>query len=128
MIGENARAQIYQAVRGAWNASGILPLDHRVLVFRDPVEEKTAGGLYLPPSEMDKQKHATTNATVIAVGGLAWSEAKHDAKTFGVDAVFPEVGSRVKVGRYTGDNHKGVDGKEYTILNDTDVIALLTEE
>lgn len=110
------------------NTSGIIPLDHRVLVLHDPVEERTAGGIILPDSERDKQKHATTNATVIACGALAWSEAKHDARQFGIAAQFPEPGSRVKVGRYTGDQHKGADGAEYTILNDTDVIALLTEE
>lgn len=91
------------------------------------MEEKTAGGIYLPDSERDKQKHATTTATVIAVGGLAWCEAKHDAKVYGIEEEFPEAGSRVLVGRYTGDNHKGTDGIEYTILNDTDIIALLKD-
>jgi chaperonin GroES len=106
------------------DTSGIVPLDQRVVVLRDVVEEKTKGGIILPDSERDKQKHATTRATVIAVGPCAWAEAKHDAP----DSGYPEPGSRVIVGRYTGDNHKGVDGAEYTILNDTDVIALLTEE
>ena len=109
------------------NKSGIYPLDHRVLILPDKVEEKTAGGIIIPISETDKQKYAMTNATVVAVGALAWSEAKHDARTFGVDAKFPEAGSRVKVGRYTGDRHEGADGEEYTIINDTDVIALLEE-
>lgn len=107
------------------NPSGIYPLDHRVLILPDKVEEVTAGGIIIPSMETDKQKFAMTNATIVAVGALAWSEAKHDAKTFGVDAKFPEVGSRVKVGKYTGDVHKGEDGEDYTILNDTDVIALL---
>lgn len=107
------------------NTSGIVPLDHRVLVLRDPVEEKSKGGIILPDSERDKQKWATTNATVIAAGALAWAEAKHDARQFGIDTAFPEPGSRVKVGRHTGDNHTGKDGKEYTIVNDTDVTALL---
>jgi chaperonin GroES len=121
-------AALRELARLPANTSGIVPLDHRVLVLRDAVEEKTRGGIILPDSELDKQKHATTNATVIAVGGLAWSEAKHDAKAFRVEAAFPEPGSRVKVGRYTGDQHKGSDGTDYTILNDTDVIALLVEE
>lgn len=107
------------------NSSGIIPLDHRVLVLRDTVEEKTAGGIYLPDSEREKQGFATTNATVIAVGALAWAEAKHDAHQFNIDARFPQAGDRVKVGRYTGDQHKGDDGVEYTILNDSDVIGLL---
>lgn len=108
----------------AVNTSGIIPLDHRVLVLHDKVEEKV-GSIFLPESEKDKQKHAMTNATVIAVGALAWCEAKHDAKNFGIDARFPEAGDRVKVGKYTGDQHKGDDGVEYTILNDADVIGLL---
>ncbi|MES2782600.1 MAG: hypothetical protein V4657_07385 [Pseudomonadota bacterium] len=108
------------------NPSGIYPLDHRVLIMPDKVEEKI-GSIIIPMAETDKQKFAMTNATIVAVGALAWSEAKHDAKTFGVDAKFPEVGSRVKVGKYTGDVHKGADGEDYTILNDTDVIAMLEE-
>lgn len=109
------------------NASGIIPLDHRVLVLHDTVEERTAGGIILPASEVDKQKYATTNATVISVGALAWAEARHDIEAFKIDAMLPQPGDRVKVGKYTGENHKGADGKEYTILNDTDVLALLTE-
>lgn len=110
----------------ALNSSGIVPLDHRVLVLHDPVDEKV-GSIIIPDAERDKQKYAMTNATVIAVGALAWSEARHDAQAFGIEASFPVAGSRVKVGRYTGDQHKGADGQEYTILNDTDVIALLQE-
>ena len=109
------------------NTSGIVPLDHRVLVLHDAVEEKV-GSIILPDSERDKKKYAMTDATVIAVGALAWAEARHDTKTFEIDAAFPKPGDRVKVGKYTGDQHKGADGKEYTILNDTDVIALLTGE
>jgi len=109
------------------NPSGIIPLDHRVLVLHDKVEDRI-GSIILPDSEKDKKKFAMTNATVIAVGALAWCEAKHDAKNFGIDARFPEPGDRVKVGKYTGDQHKGDDDVEYTILNDADVIGLLTQE
>jgi co-chaperonin GroES (HSP10) len=106
------------------NTSGIIPLDHRVLVKQDEAEEKI-GSILIPPSEQDKKKYAMTNATVIATGALAWAEAKHDARQFGLDAKFPQAGDRVKIGKYTGDRHKGDDGEEYTILNDTDVIGLL---
>lgn len=107
------------------NTSGILPLDHRLLVLHDTVEEKTKGGIFLPDQETSKQKHAQTKATVIALGDMCWAEARHDARQFGVNATFPEPGDRVLVGRYTGDQHKGRDGKEYTVLNDTDIIAFL---
>lgn len=108
------------------NTSGIIPLDHRVLVLQDAVEERFAGSSLLKPIDLgEKEKFAMTNATVIAAGALAWAEAKHDARQFGLDAKFPEPGDRVKIGKYTGDRHKGDDGVEYTILNDTDVIGLL---
>lgn len=106
------------------NTSGIIPFDKRCLVLHDVVEEKV-GSLYLPPSEVDKKKYAQTTATVIAVGAMAFGEAKYDARQFEVDASFPEPGDRVLVGRYTGDVHKGADGKEYVILNDVDIIAFL---
>lgn len=107
------------------NASGIIPLDHRVLIKQDEAEKITSGGIILPESEVDKQKYAMTSATVIAVGSLAWAEAKHDADRFGVDFNAPTPGSRIKVGKYAGTRYDGEDGTEYTMVNDDDVIGLL---
>ncbi len=108
------------------NTSGIVPFDHRLLILHDETKKQTAGGVWLPEQEVDKQKYAQTKATVIALGHMCWAEAKYDAQQWGVNATFPEVGDRVLVGRYTGDTHKGVDEKEYTIINDSDVIAFLS--
>lgn len=110
------------------NASGLDPIDKRVLVQKDAAQEKTAGGIILPDSERDKKKFAMTKATVIAVGALAWAEAKHDSQQFGLGFVAPAPGDRVQIGRYTGDNITGADGQEYTIINDTDVIGRLIGE
>jgi chaperonin GroES len=109
------------------NTSGLDPLDNRVLVRKDPAEEKV-GSIILPDSERDKKKFAMTRATVIAVGALAWAEAKHDSKQFGLGFVAPIPGDRVQIGKYTGDNITGADGQEYTIINDTDVIGRLIGE
>lgn len=106
------------------NASGIVPLDHRLLVLHDSVEEKI-GSIIIPDAELDKKKYAQTKATIIATGDMCWAEAKHDAKAFGIEARFPDAGDRVLLGRYTGDTHKGRDGREYVVVNDTDVIAFL---
>jgi co-chaperonin GroES (HSP10) len=108
------------------NTSGIVPLDHRLLVLHDPISDTFEGtSLLRPDQERDKQKYAQTKATVIALGDMCWAEAKYDARRFGVEATFPEAGNRVLVGRYTGDTHKGADGKDYTVLNDEDVIAFI---
>jgi chaperonin GroES len=110
------------------NTSGLRPLTRRVLVLRDAVEEKTKGGLFLPDSVVDKEKWATVDGTLIAAGPLAWAEDRHDSKLYGVPHGIPEPGARVKVGKYTGDNHEGADGKLYTIMNDHDIIASMEAE
>lgn len=107
------------------NTSGIVPFDKRVLVLHDKVEEKTKGGIILPDAEVDKKKYAQTTATVIAVGAMAFAEPKYDAQQWGVEATFPEPGDRVLVGRYSGDVHKGADGVDYVILNDSDILAFI---
>lgn len=110
------------------NTSGIVPFDKRVLVLHDPVEAVTAGGIIIPIEKAEKDKYAQTRATVIAVGDMAWAEAKYDATQFGVESAFPRPGDRVLVGRYTGDTHKGADGADYVVLNDTDIIAFIKSE
>lgn len=118
-----------EVVGNPLNTSGIVPLDNRLLVLHDPVSDKFEGtSLLRPDQERDKQKYAQTKATVIATGPMCWGEARYDAQRFGVEADFPQPGDRVLVGRYTGDTHKGTDGRDYTVINDSDVIAFLESE
>lgn len=107
------------------NASGIVPMDKRVLVKPDTVESKTAGGIILLNTE--KEQMAQLKATVIAVGETAWSEAMHDARNFGVEFTRPSGGSRVMIAKYGGIEVKGSDGETYRLLNDDDVTARLEE-
>ena len=65
------------------NGSGVDPLDHRVIILPDQAPEKI-GSLFLPPSERDKKKYAMQTATIVAVGSMAWAEARHDAERFGM--------------------------------------------
>lgn len=102
------------------NSSGIQPLDMRVLVKPDPVEEKTAGGIILIADAVEKQKYATVKATLVAAGVNAWAEAcVHPA------FVAPVPGDRVLIAKYGGVELKGEDGADYRILNDVDVTAKL---
>lgn len=111
-------------VEPSLNGSGVDPLDHRVIILPDKAPEKV-GSLFLPPSERDKQKYAMQTATVVAVGSMAWAEARHDAERFGMSFRAPEPGDRVRVGKYAGDSFDGADGQTYTLLNDEDVIGFL---
>lgn len=107
------------------NTSGLIPLTRRVLVLRDTPAEKI-GAIFVPDSVRDKEKWATVDATLIAAGPLAWAEDRHDAALYNVPDGIPVPGDRVKVGKYAGENYTGKDGIEYTIMNDSDVIASLT--
>lgn len=104
------------------NPSGILPLDLRVLVQPDPVEEITAGGIIIPESTKDMAKQAAVKGTLIAAGGNAFREAEASG-----NCKCPEPGERVMISKYGGVVVKGKDGEEYRLLNDEDVIARLEE-
>lgn len=97
------------------NPSGITPLDVKVLVKPDPVEEKTAGGIILADTTKEKSKYAATKGTLVAKGPNAFAE-------WGADAA-PADGARVLYAQYAGSRFKGDDGEDYIVMNDEDVIG-----
>lgn len=97
------------------NGSGIEPLDVKVIVKPDPVEEVTAGGVIKPPSSADKEKYAATRGTLVARGPNAF-------KDWGDEAA-PNVGSRVLYAQYAGSRFEGADKSDFIVMNDEDVIG-----
>lgn len=100
------------------NRSGLVPVDLRILVKPDPVEEVTSGGIIRPDVVKDKQKYAATKATLIAVGDNAFKE-------WGAGARRPNPGDRVIFAQYTGAREKGADGEDYCVMNDADLLAVV---
>jgi chaperonin GroES len=101
------------------NSSGIQPLDLRVLVLPDPVEVKTSGGIIIPDTATEQKKYAMQFGTLIAVGENAWEEAASRSSAF----VKPQPGERIFISKYGGTRVTGVDGAEYLLMNDEDVIG-----
>ena len=83
----------------------IKPLGERVLVKMDKVEEKTAGGIFIPQTAQEK----TQIAVVEAIGD--------EVKTV-------KVGQKILHDKYAGTSVK-MDGEEYLILNIKDVLAIV---
>ena len=83
----------------------IKPLGERVLVKMDKVEEKTAGGIFIPQTAQEK----TQIAVVEAIGD--------DVKTV-------KVGEKILHDKYAGTTFKQ-DNQEYLILNIKDVLAVI---
>lgn len=100
------------------NTSGITPVDVRVLVKPDPVEEKTAGGIIYADATKEKQKYAGTKATLIAAGPNAFLD-------WGEDHPPINPGARVHFAQYSGARIKGDDGEDYIILNDADLTCTI---
>ena len=83
----------------------IKPLGERVLVKMDKVEEKTAGGIFIPQTAQEK----TQIAVVEAIGD--------DVKTI-------KVGQKILHDKFAGTQVK-MDNEEYLILNIKDVLAIV---
>jgi len=101
------------------NASGIMPTGGHILVLPDKVEEKTSGGLYIPETTRDKEQLAATMGTIIAVGFSAWTDID-DGNPWAT------VGDHVSYGRYAGVAMKGKDEENYVLINDNDILAVLS--
>jgi len=86
----------------------IMPLGKRILVRPDVIEEKTAGGLVLPPNASDEQRPAT--GTVVALG---------QSKSSNVS-----IGDRVYFKKYSPEEIE-TEGVKYLILDTDDVLAVI---
>jgi len=92
----------------------IQPLADRIMVEVLEAKEVTKGGIVLPDTAQEKPQEAE----VIAVGkGKVTTEGK---------VVTPEVkpGDKILFGKYSGTEIK-VDGKEYLILKEEDILAIV---
>jgi chaperonin GroES len=93
------------------------PLHDRVVVKRIDAEEKTAGGIIIP----DTAKEKPQQGEVIAVGPGGRDEA---GKLIPIDVA---TGDRVLFGKWSGTEVK-IDGDEYLIMKESDVMGVLIEE
>ncbi len=100
----------------AKNASGINPLEYKVLVRPVEVDQKTRGGIILPDETKERDQHAAMEGEVIAISPLAFKYEENAPK--------PDVGDTVVFARYSGVNVKGNDGRDYRAMNDKDVILI----
>lgn len=92
----------------------IVPLNDKIVVERLEADEKTAGGIILPDTAKEKPKQGK----VISLGdGKLLDDGKRAA--FQVRA-----GDRVLFSSYAG-NEVTVDGKEYLIMTEDDVLAVV---
>lgn len=118
--------QTYTDCRAHTNTSGVDPLDKRVLVRADDVQEKV-GSIIMPDQIKEQDRWAQTRGTLIAVGETAWAEAVDEAHRHQAEFVPPKPGDRIMYAKYGGVSFKGDDGVEYRIMNDEDIVGRLSD-
>lgn len=88
---------------------GIKPLADRVVIKKLEAEEKTQGGLILTSSAKEKPQYAE----VVAVGPGTKDEPME-----------VKVGEKVVFAKYGGTDIK-YEGEEYTIMHQSDILAVI---
>ncbi len=89
------------------------PLGDRVIIKMMEAEEKTKSGLILTGSAKEKPEVAE----IVAVGPGGLVDGKEVKMTV-------KKGQKVITGKYSGTEVK-VDGEEYTIVRQSDILALV---
>jgi chaperonin GroES len=99
----------------------IKPLGDRILVRRYKETEQIKGGIVIP----DTAKEQSQEAEVVALGsGIVFESKDGNCTRKHVDFEV-KVGDRILISRYGGNEFK-IDGVEYVILRQSDVLGVLS--
>jgi chaperonin GroES len=92
----------------------VRPLHDRIIVQRLEEEEQRVGGIIIP----DTAKEKPQQGKVVAAGK---GKAKDDGKVLPLDV---KAGDTILFGKYSGQDIK-IDGEEYLIMREDEVLAVL---
>ena len=101
------------------NECGILPCEYNIVVRMDPVEEKTASGIYLPATKTDRDELSADEGVIVAASPLAFGYAEWPE-----GSRIPQVGDRVLMAQFDGRIWKR-GGATYRLIKDKSVIAVI---
>lgn len=104
------------------NKTGIEPVQFRVLISVDEVDEMTEGGLWLTQQTVENEQMGHDRGTLIAVSDMAFSDWNGQK---------PQVGDKIIFKKFAGTiiqyrDEKKVIGK-YRLCNDKDIFAIIRE-
>ena len=99
------------------SCNGISPSGYRILIEPDEIKETLDDGAIVIPEEFRQQyQNATATGVIRAIGPESWTDK-------GIK--WAQLSDRVIYDKYKGIIVNGLDGTEYRLMNDTDVMATI---
>lgn len=111
-------ATVMEDAINSLNQTSVIPVEYRCLVEVDPVENKTSGGVELPPGYLERQQMSAIKGTLLALGGNAfqdWGEPH------------PKRGDRVVLNKYAGITGVADANDRVRLVQDKDILAILRD-
>lgn len=105
------------------NRSGFTPLADSVIVLCDVAPDTTKGQLFITPDIQLKQQMMAETGVVVAIGEGAFLWLSDRTRPW--EGRKPEVGTRVVFERYAGREQTGLDGKQYRLMSDRCIGAIV---
>lgn len=99
---------------------GFAPAEFNVVVAVAGVVEKTKGGILLPETSKDALQSSYQIGRLVKRAPLAFDLSK---RPFPEGTQPPQVGEVVLFARWAGHPMKGLDGKDYKLMKDKDIIG-----
>jgi co-chaperonin GroES (HSP10) len=102
-------------------APGLRPTGFNIIVAMAPPEAQTRSGLHLPDSIVEKAKLTEVRGRLVAM-----SPACFDFADFA--GVAPKQGDVIQFAKLAGVLVTGSDGRDYRVMQDKDVVAIVEEQ
>ena len=109
-----------------WNApdtSGCIPIGEKILILPYMAMEQTEGGIHMPDAFKERMQLSAEMGIIVAIGDDAFTWNADRTRHFG--GYKPKVGDHVHYERYAGAVVLGDDNREYRIIEDKQIGAVL---
>ena len=99
----------------------VVPVRHVAMIKPDKIDDKSAGGIFLPDSARDQLQGAVDRGEIVATGEGFFEN---------LPGPVPKIGDKVLYGRYKGSlitiKEDGIR-QNYRLCNDNEIVAIMEE-
>lgn len=104
------------------NPTGIRPIEYKVLIKVDEVNDRSAGGIFIPVERIEREQMAHDRGILVDVSDMAFSDWVGRK---------PAIGQKIIFNKYAGSIiefiNKDRTKEKYRLCNDKDICAIMEE-